>query len=267
MSKINKKINIPIYIINLKQDIEKKEHIKKLCAKFDLYPEFFDAVDGRLLPEKNINEVYSIEKAINTFKRELSRSEIGCALSHINIYKKMVNENISEAIVFEDDINFNKDLLEIFHRINNFPNNWNLILLGHHSCVRRDQETHYSFWGKKNLDNKYKIVRPTEDVCGTYGYILKLEAAKNLLSSLETIEKPIDHYTGVDEKLNLYIVDPAVVKINDFLSNTYHSMEDRTELQYTVQKKQKLINQKFMGMRRRYIELKRFFKKRRKYER
>jgi len=176
----------------------------------------------------------------------------------------MINENITEAIIFEDDINFDKDLLEILHKVNDFPNNWNLILLGHHSCMRRNQETHYSFWGKKNLDKKYTIARPSEDACGTYGYILKLEAAKHLLSRLETIDKPIDHYTGIDEELNLYIVNPAIIKINDFLSDTYHSMEDRKKLQYSVQKKQKHIIP--LNMRRKYIGLKRFFKKRRKYD-
>ncbi len=276
MSEINKKIDIPIYIINLKKDIEKKEHMQKLCEKHNLYQEFINAVDGRLLSEENINEIYSSAKAINTIGRELSRGEIGCALSHISIYKKMVNENISEAIVFEDDIEFNNNLLKVLHKINNFPDNWNLVLLGHHACPARDIETHYSFWEKKGLDNTYMIARPAEMGCGTYGYILKLEAAKILLHDLKILEKPIDHYTGIDKKLNLYIVSPAVIKIHDFLSNTYHSMEDRKKLQ----KKQKSIiysrkrkvliffylNKVWDKINGKYIRLKQFLKRRRKYE-
>ncbi len=283
MLEINKKIDIPIYIINLKKDIEKKMHIQKLCKKYNLYPELIDAVDGRLLSEEEINEVYSSTKAINNIQRELSRGEIGCALSHINIYRKMVKENITEAIIVEDDIEFDNDLLKVLHKVNDFPNHWNLVLLGHHTCSARDLETNYSFWGKKDLDNKYMIVRPTEKGCGTYGYILKLEAAKILLNDLEIIEKPIDHYTGVDEKLNLYIINPAVVKINDFLSNHHHSMKDRKklhdELRQVNKQKPIIYSRKRKALRflhlngigdninGKYIRLKHFLGKRRKYER
>lgn len=274
-----------IFIVNLKKDIEKKEHMQKLCGKYDFHPEFIDAVDGRLLSEEDIAKVYSHEKAINNnFRRELGRGEIGCALSHINIYKKMVHKNISEAVVFEDDIDFDNDLLKVLHKVNDFPKNWNLVLLGHHSCQSRDLKTRYSFWGSKNIGNRYMIARPTENGCGTYGYILKLEAAKILLRDLETIEEPIDHYTGVDKKLNLYIIHPAVVKIHDFLSNNYHSMQDRKELKkklrpeiekewksFVYSRKRKLLiflhlDKIWNNINDKYLNLKQFFKKRRKYE-
>ena len=86
----NNKISFPIFIINLSNDNEKKQYMQQLCNKYNLYPEFIEAVDGRLLNDNDISAVYSKDKAIKTISRELSKGEIGCALSHIKIYQKMI---------------------------------------------------------------------------------------------------------------------------------------------------------------------------------
>jgi len=273
--------SILIFIINLKQDTLRKKHMQELCKKYNLQVEFIEAVDGRALNTNKVEKVYSSKKAIDKIGRELSRGEIGCALSHKKIYQRIVDENISEAIVLEDDINFNKELLEILQKVDNFPNRWNIVLLGHHACLARDLETCCSFWERKSLNKKYMIARPCEIGCGTYGYILRLEAAIILLQDLEVIDRPIDHFTGSDEKLSLYVLTPPVVDIHQALSGN-HAMKDRKTLQVELSRinKQKPIiysgKRKILiffhldgiwdSLNRKYISMKHFFKKRRKYE-
>jgi len=223
--------NIPVFIVNLSRDTVKKEHMQALCERFHLSAEFVRAVDGRLLSDAEIEVSYSKARVVKQFDRELSRSEIGCALSHKKIYQKMVDERIGRALILEDDVVFNDDLLKILDGVNHFPDNWNTILLGHHSEKGRDIETLYSFLGRKKLNKQHSFVRPTECACGTYGYIVNLDAATILLDDLKVIYKPIDHYTGVDQALNLYTVNPAVITPHDFLSDHCHSMHERNQMQ------------------------------------
>ena len=40
----------------------------------------------------------------------MNKGEIGCALSHINLYKKIVSDKLSYAIILEDDVEFDERL-------------------------------------------------------------------------------------------------------------------------------------------------------------
>ncbi len=69
--------------------------------------EIFPAVDGIQLSDDQLAK-YSEVEAIKTLGRPLVKTQIGCALSHLNIYEKIVAEGISECVVLEDDIYIGK---------------------------------------------------------------------------------------------------------------------------------------------------------------
>lgn len=220
-----------IFIINLIRDSKKKRHMQRLCQKFNLQAEFIDAVDGRQLNDKFVSEIYSSEMAINEVGRDLSRGEIGCALSHKIIYQKMIDDNIETALILEDDIDFDEILINLLDKKEKLTANWELILLGHHTGCSRKIDTMPSFWHQKKLMEKYKLVRPCEKAYGTYGYLINKNGAIKLLKHLDIISKPIDHFTGDSRCLNLYTINPAPIKIHEHLSDNFHSMEERIELQ------------------------------------
>jgi len=223
--------------------------MQELCEKYNLNYEFIEAVDGRTLSEVEIEKIYSKEKVIKAIGREMSRSEIGVLLSQKSIYEKILKENIDNALIFEDDIEFDQRLITVLNEIENFPKYWNLILLGHHSPRGRDIETSYSLWGQEKVTDKFKLARPAELGFGAYGYLLKKSAAKVLLEELNEIEKPLDHITGSDEKLNLYVLIPAVVDIHQDLSENYHNMHDRKELIKSIEQK----NKKYFTLKRKAL--------------
>lgn len=208
--------------------------MQELCQKYNLQVDFIEAVNGRDLNKDDITQVYSSEGTINTLGRELSRGEIGCALSHKTVYEKIVNDNIEISLILEDDIDFNLDLLTLLDLKNEFQKNWELVLLGHHTGYSRNVDTTASIWNQMQLTEKYKLARPCEKGYGTYGYLITKSGAKKLLNHLNVIEKPIDHYTGDSKYLNLYIINPAPIKIHEQLSENHTSMEDR-QLQYNIQ--------------------------------
>jgi len=221
--------NIPIFVINLKESKERGLAMQRVLGAVDLSPIFIDAVDGKLLGN-GVKRVYEKKKSLDKFGRELSDSEIGCALSHIKIYKEMITNNIEVSLILEDDVSFNHGFLPILNKIKSFPDDWELVHLGHHGYISRSAETIASIWGRTVLTLGFQLARPAERVSGTYGYLINLGGAKKLLNLTMPLFKPIDCYTGNSSYLNVYVVTPAVVEVNDYLSDNYHTMSDREAL-------------------------------------
>jgi len=241
-------INIPIFIINLKHDAEKKAHMQELCDKYSLFPEFIEAVNGKLLSDDFIESIYSKEGSLDSIGRELSKGEIGCALSHKKIYQKMLDENIEKALVLEDDIDFCESLLRYFSEISNFPKRWELVLLGHHSNRSRKELTPYSFWYKKILNNTCTLRRPCEISYGTYGYFINKQGAKRILNEIRKIILPIDHYTGNSKYINLYISEKPIIMIN-------HKLEVKSNLHLEREELKKSMVNKNKSLKRRMSEI------------
>lgn len=65
-----------------------------------------------------------------TYHSELISGAIGCYLSHIRIYKKIVEDNIPYAIIFEDDVRFLDPEYIFWKKINslNIPNDTDIFI-------------------------------------------------------------------------------------------------------------------------------------------
>jgi len=125
--------DLPIFIINLERRVDRKQ---KLTANLNSMKiknyTFIQAVDGRTLQNNISSEYYNKEKAIQV-RKELSPNEIACSLSHLKIFRKMVEENIPYAIVMEDDCIPNINLHNFIKNFDSTKVNTELVLLGYWS--------------------------------------------------------------------------------------------------------------------------------------
>ncbi|MWN90077.1 hypothetical protein GQ597_05075 [Gilliamella sp. Pra-s65] len=191
-----------IFIINLERESAKKEHIKKECEKLNLDFEIYNAVDGNALSEEFIqNAVYDYP---NNF---LTKGEIGCALSHINVYKKIIQNNLPYALVLEDDAVLDEKLPDFLNSFKNKNDKKGIFLL--------TADFHYLVNKKFNLDS-FDIFEVTRAIRAT-GYIITNEAAKKLIKFLYPIRYEADMFriiklcTGV----KLYATLPCLITTND----------------------------------------------------
>ncbi|NDL01285.1 glycosyltransferase family 25 protein [Photorhabdus bodei] len=97
-----------IFIVNLKKDIERKKSIQHQSEKLELDVEFIEAVNGRELSQDEIKLFCP-----DFHKSSMTLGELGCSLSHLKIYEKMVKENIQLALIMEDDAEIGRDIREI----------------------------------------------------------------------------------------------------------------------------------------------------------
>lgn len=219
------KKEIPVFIINLKKDRQKKEHMQKQCEKNQLIPIFIEAIYGNDLSKDTISQVYSKELSLKYIGRELTKGEIGTALSHLSIYKKMVDQNIETALILEDDVDFQVSKQEVMNIVQKLPHGWECIMLGHHAKRSRDIDTLASIWQKKHIDDNLRCIRFAEQPFGAYGYIINKAGALKRLKNFKIIDRPIDDWN--DLHLNLYGIQPSIIKIDKSFLNDSNLTQER----------------------------------------
>jgi glycosyl transferase family 25 len=186
----------------------------KLSHELGISFNFIDAVNGKDLSQDQIDDVYDESLSIAEIGRGLTLGELGCALSHLNIYKRMLDENIETAVILEDDIEITSDIHAILNAKKHYPEVWDILLLGYYSETKTERRSINSFWGKVSLTTSVKAVRLTETAFGTHGYMINIDGAKKLVSKLCKIIKPIDHYTGTEHYLNMYAASSRVITLD-----------------------------------------------------
>lgn len=193
------------YMINLKNTKEGKRRwniIKNHPYWNNIDIERIDGVNGYNIDidsyvKKNIIKRkwnYGKWKGIGNKYINMSKGEVGCCLSHLKVWKKIVDNNIKRTLVLEDDpIKIKNNINTILKKImKNIPKNWDIILI--------------SFWLHKG-DNGYKINKDfykVKDFALTPCYLISLNGANKLLKLLP-IDRPVDSWLShVSNKINIY---------------------------------------------------------------
>ena len=208
------KSNIPFFVVNLERDDKKRAHMIELSNSLGLEFHFINAIYGKDLSQDQVDNVYDEALSKKEFGRSLSRGELGCALSHISIYQKMIDEDIEIAIVLEDDVEIDNGIHMFISAVDALPRNLDVLLLGYYSETATERLTMRSFRGNQPITSNYQAVRLVEMAFGTHGYMINLRGAKKLVQVLNKIVKPIDHYTGTENYLNMYGLSSRLVTLN-----------------------------------------------------
>ncbi|OAJ33730.1 glycosyltransferase family 25 protein [Piscirickettsia salmonis] len=215
-----------IFIISLKKDESRRGHVTAQFQHEKIPYEVVNAIYGKELPNETIKKFYLDTLAKEKLGRSLTVGEIGCTLSHIKCYQKIIDNNLPGAFIFEDDIMLNKHTahaIETVRQIKKLDNN---------SVVLMTHIDYYSEWGKIKLTNSHNIhpinyQHILKYASRTHGYYITQKAAQNLLKELITIYQPIDIWSYYVEQnlIKLYSVVPYIVGLSS------HAEESNLELE------------------------------------
>jgi len=195
---------VPVFLVNRRSDRLKRETMLRRCRELGIVPRMIEGVEGK-------------EAARRIPHSGVTPGELGCLLSHRRIYETILREQIPWSLVLEDDVHFDPELPALLGATGRLPADCTVLLLGHHSCNARSLPTARHFRRSLPLTKRFRVVRPAENACGTYGYLIALEGARRLLEETKRIEKPADHYTGVHRRCGLRILHPPAVLIDETL--------------------------------------------------
>ncbi len=225
------------YIINIFRRKDRWEKVSKHFDEHSVRSERWDAVDGK---EYSMSEYIKDVFAGNDF--DYRRGVLGCALSHLDLWKYLsVSNVINSIVIFEDDITF----------ANNFKDIWNNIYYPQITLENKSKSTFEpevqcalehsskstskSTWdiiylgGPPPTTDRYPIKHPIGTLVpgtknlykppqniqvGAYSYILTKKGANKLLSLVNEhgIKKAIDWFL-IDNyhNLNVCICYPYLV--------------------------------------------------------
>jgi GR25 family glycosyltransferase involved in LPS biosynthesis len=93
---------VPVFVISLTQ----RPRCDALCAtlsRLDIPFQMVQATDVSEWDPRQLADVYDESRAMRRLGRPMGRAEIGCALSHCGIYRRMLEQRIPLALVLEED--------------------------------------------------------------------------------------------------------------------------------------------------------------------
>ena len=152
----------------------------------------------------------------------------------------MIQKNIPFALILEDDISFDQELINFLEHFNSLNYKPEILLLGYHSANSRviyDIDSIH----KEQVSETRTIEEAKEKAYGTYGYIISLPRAITLYNISNEFILPIDHYTGSPELNPIHIIKPPLVDIYEELSNDSTIAQEREIIHKKFRQKEKRL--------------------------
>lgn len=195
-----------VFVVNLKREPKKREHITRECQRLGLDFEIYDAVDGSTLPEDFLKK-----NVLDYGHNFLTKGEIGCALSHINLYKKIVEDNLDHALILEDDA-------VLGDKLNDFLTAFDARIphAGYREGVYLLTGNHHYVENQRRMLSSFSIY-PVRWATMTNGYIITKKAAKTLANFLLPIKFEADTFEVFQPLagVKVYATIPYIISSND----------------------------------------------------
>jgi len=198
-----------IILINLDEDVERRERVEGRLAKLGLRWERLSAVHGTRLAPAHSPLVDRVAQARRGLR--FAPGEIGCWLSH-RMAQRMVAEGGDDmALILEDDLAIHESLPEVLDGLERgAAGAFDIIRL--HRCKR-----HRRYLPVRSIGagRTIGLVRPADS--GALAYVLSREAARLLIDRVPRMVHLADHtlYQHWTHGLVVCSVDPPLVLHDD----------------------------------------------------
>ena len=179
----------PAFVINLEKAGDRRRFMEVQLAMLpELDVRFIKAVDGRTLGEAELAGLYDDARAKRTWGCSLTTSEIGCALSHLEACRQIVEQNLEVALVLEDDILISGFFPEILAATlpQLSPAQPEVILFAPvKSCLRL---------GARQLTPTHRLCQVRRGAWHAAAYLITRPAAEIQLAKLQPVHVPADYW-------------------------------------------------------------------------
>jgi glycosyl transferase, family 25 len=101
------------YVVNLARSPDRRSHITRELRKTSVEYEIVTAVDGRELDMTDTTLIDPSYLVTGIFPE----GSAGCALSHLGIYRKIIEDGLDVALILEDDVVLPEDLNKLSQEV------------------------------------------------------------------------------------------------------------------------------------------------------
>ena len=198
--------NTDIFVINLDKDKDRWEYYENLNIS-SIKINRFNGIYGKDLDRNNL-----IESGVLDNKNILKDGQLGCALSHMNLWNDSLKYPNKYLLVLEDDAIIDKDICKKINDLEDYlPEAWDVIFLG--GC---------NVYGKKYNE---KFIIPTKynklyNLC-LHAMLINKKSIPKLNKIMKPLMVPIDNQIRDNYKdLNVFYANPNIINQNkDLISS------------------------------------------------
>ncbi|NGY06735.1 glycosyltransferase family 25 protein [Solimonas terrae] len=191
------------FVINLPGSVERRATMDRQLAGLGLEVEFVDALDGRRLDRRE-----------HPTASGLLDAELGCYLSHLAVWRRLIASGRDCAIVLEDDAVVAPDLAAQCAEFSGLPERPDMVRI---SSVKQPAGIEI-----RKLASGRRVLLPTEHPSGCQGYWLTRDGARKFLDCLSrpriAIDCALDRYWRYG--LRVFLLDPPAVRERSGIAST-----------------------------------------------
>jgi GR25 family glycosyltransferase involved in LPS biosynthesis len=211
---------IAIFVITLQNSLERQKFMSEQFGGKNIPFEFIYGTRGRDLNPLELSNCF--DNAHNSkyyFKKDgksgrgMTAGEIGCALSHRQAYKNIIDKNIECAIILEDDISVTDDFSSVYKTLSELKLKRMVIKLD------RDSNTVTYPWHKIKVNNYFSVEQPRTRVTFAYGYYIDRKAASILYNLTKKIFVVADEWDYYKYYIKLRILNKSIIHNNETLES------------------------------------------------
>jgi len=192
------KVVEPVFVILLEGNLARVRHVKKMLKTNIVNAEIVPAVDVGKITRDELKQFIDNGDVAETYRDDLTPGELGCAMSHLSVWRKIVDRGLEQALVLEDDFMFCQNFSEKYYRFKNaLPKDFDVTFL--------------YLWQRKrypvNPLGKSPHIGTPSDPYGTVGYIISRRGALKLCKLIPPVRGGIDGEINTlfkKKKINVY---------------------------------------------------------------
>ena len=191
-----------IYCINLDSSTERWDNCEKEFEKWGISGvERYTGIDGDTLDTKD---------------QLLLPGEIGLIETHINIIKEAKEKKINNILIFEDDVYFNEEILDLNLYIESLPEDWVLFYLGA-----------MQVGGSPPIPIGNNILK-VNNALRAHSLVINSKIFDLILDLLPKLNKQVDvHYMDLQKILPTYCTNPYIAYQRNGFSDIQKKLVNR----------------------------------------
>lgn len=214
------------YVVSLKDELSRRKSIEKQLDRLDIKFHFIDAVDLRDISHDIVATHIKVD-TLSSIKREMTKGEVGCALSHLECYRNFISSSNSDwAWIIEDDAsldNLNSKIIgDLLTSVNYLD--VDVLILGYSKLSKDNESIFYKMEPLSKLTQSGDILigMPWRNwTCGTVSYCIRRSSAEKMLAYFDDgkVSTVADDWLFFKEQVKLKIAHcrPLLV-FEDFLT-------------------------------------------------
>ena len=182
------KQQISVFLINLRHSRKRLQKMTARLSNRGLEYRLIEAVDGSELSTLQLGHLNDQSGMDIRQSYGMSASEIGCFLSHFEIYRIMKEENIEQATIIEDDCIPHNELEKILDNLDKIKPSWHVIHLVPSTITALKPNKFHT----QRISDDYFLSMSMTTVYGTSLYLIQRNYAVELLNAISKLFLPID---------------------------------------------------------------------------